>query len=160
MKTSQGCQFSIHVHASECKPWDPGVDTRVVDTVDMHSPRLGNVLIHSIRSARQPGLEPILVLLRSDFRTLLDYWPKFYLEGPALEMTEANTWGRLWSWLRHLFMVKKRIPSSPSIQFSGEALDRIREQMLREQAIPVDGIWVHVRILDDKIGKSTNDNPN
>ena len=160
MKTSQDCQFSIHAHASECKSWEPGVDTRVIDTIDMHSPILGEMLTHSIRDARQLGLEPILVLLRSDFRTLLDYWPQFYLLDPVLEMAEINAWSRLWSWLRHLFMVKKRTLSPPLIQFSGEELDRIREQMLREQVIPVDGIWVHVRILDNELDESTNDNPN
>jgi len=136
------------------------VDTRVVDTIDMHSPRLGETLIHSIRSARQLGLEPILALLRSDFRTLLDYWPRFYLLDPVVEMAEINIWSRFWSWMGHLFTVKNRTPSPPLIQFSGEELDRIREQMLREQAIPVDGIWVHVRILDNELGESTNDHSN
>jgi hypothetical protein len=117
--------------------------------VDVLSPRLGETLMYAVRNARRLRLNSglVLALSRSDFERLADYWPQFYLEGPVVETCIRDS---IWSWLKRLFVRKRRVSLSPPFQLSSEMLANVKERILREQAIPVDGVWVPVSISDDE----------
>ena len=127
--------------------WDPG-------TIDTFSLAVGEKLVASIRDIRRLGLKPSLVLSHSEFTMLLDYWPQFYLTGPVITThIEDNPCSRLRRLFGRLFTRKKRISPTLSIQFSNGALNGVREQMLKRQAIPVDSTWVPVNILENETAK-------
>jgi len=116
--------------------------------IDILSPRLGEALTYAIRNARRLCLKPSLVLSHSDFEQLVDFWPRFYLTGPVVP-TRGR--GRPCSWLRRLlvrFVRRGRVSPPPLLSPSDEILQDIKERMLKKQAVPVDGVWVPVRIVD------------
>jgi len=117
----------------------------VITDVDVLSPRLGESLMFAVRYARRQSLEPDLVLSRSDFERLIDYWPRFYLEGPVVKTRDKD----IWFWLRRFFARKRRMPPLLSLSLNDEMLESFKERMLEKQAIPIDGVWVPVDILGE-----------
>lgn len=128
--------------------WDLGM-------TDTFTLRIGRRLITFVRDVRRLELSPILALSPSEFIMLLDHWPQFYLAGPVVKTHAKRT---LYSRLRRLFVRRKRTPPALPVRFSDDALSKIRERMLSAQAVPVDGIWVPVSVLENESNKSTDDN--